>query len=124
MAGVLIYVDGNRIIYKAWCEFYPNKPYIFDLDISPGDEITINVTAITTTCGVVTVCNLTTSQEDDHKLDSTSPLCQSDAVWLIYRANNPLVNFGTLAYTNATAYGTPGTYPWDLPPRAQRCHHC
>lgn len=53
--GIDWVVQGNTATYAAWYEWLPDASYDFDIDVNPGDEITMKVVAAGTTGGTASV---------------------------------------------------------------------
>lgn len=95
----------------AWYEWYPAPAHDFSgINISAGDVIKLTVTASSTTSGTATVENLTNGQTVTKDLNSTSPLCEQNAEWIVedFAQGGKLVsfaNFSSVTFTNAEATG-------------------
>ena len=89
-----------------------NRNNFSNITISAGDAISVAV-AVSTTSGNVTVENFTNGQVLNKTLTSESlPLCGRYADWVVQEmeVEGPLLNFGTLNYTNARAFGNGKSY--------------
>ncbi|KAF8556564.1 hypothetical protein OG21DRAFT_1506320 [Imleria badia] len=108
--GVDFVVINDTATYRAWYEWYPEYDYFRDLSISAGDNIRVNVTALSTTSGIAIVENLTNGQSAHKYLHSTLPLCGQNAEWIVQDflqdgKQAPLANFGSVTITDAAATG-------------------
>jgi hypothetical protein len=111
---------NGRASYFAWYEFLPAGPVTIKLKVRPRDRIT-GAVLISGSQVIVTLKNLTTHKRFSKRFGSVSPLDVSSAEWIaeapsLCSSSNqctpvPLPNFGTVAFTNATAIanGHPGT---------------
>lgn len=104
----------------AWYEWYPDYSYYFsEISISAGDVIRVNITALSTTSGRVTIENLSNGQSGGKRLGSVYPICQENAEWIVedysdYKGNLlPFANFTTVTFDNAMAIGNGSTYTPD-----------
>ncbi|EKM56249.1 uncharacterized protein PHACADRAFT_140865 [Phanerochaete carnosa HHB-10118-sp] len=113
--GVDFTVDGTQVSYQAWYEWFPEAAYNFtDINFSPGDSVTLTVTASSTTSGTVVITNNSKDQSVQRALTSDSALCQQDAEWIIedFEENGsqvPFANFGTVTFTDASAGTSTGS---------------
>lgn len=104
--------------YDAWYEWYPDYAYDFSgIDISPGDSITVTVTATSKTAGSATIENNTSGQKVSHSFSgegSEGSLCETNAEWIIedFEEGSSMVqfaDFGTVTFTGASASTGSGT---------------
>lgn len=93
----------------AWYEWLPDAAHDFKgISFSAGDSVTLTVTANSTTSGTAVIENTSTGQIVTKALTSTSPLCETNAEWIVedYEEGDelvPLADFGTVVFTNAQA---------------------
>lgn len=118
--GVNWYRDGANVTYVAWYEWFPaSMEYWTGFAVDGGDVIRATVTADGTRSGVALVENLTKGTNISHAFTSSetlSPLCQTDAEWIVEDYVEDLAfvefaDFGTFTFTDAsvvTAAGTTG----------------
>ena len=87
-----------------------NQANLSEITISAGDDISVTVT-VSSTSGNVTIENLTKQRTANMGLTFTSPFYGQQGVWYLedLDISNPLIDFGTLTYTNALAFGN-GTF--------------
>ncbi|CEJ81739.1 hypothetical protein VHEMI01852 [[Torrubiella] hemipterigena] len=109
--GVDILGDGT---FSPWVEWYPNDLIkLTDFVVNAGDKIKMTVTATSTTAGSAKLENLTTGNSSSHDFaKGPAALCLAEADWILedYDDDNsgkikPLVNFGTVSFTGASASG-------------------
>jgi hypothetical protein len=79
-----------------------------------GDSVTLSVTATSNTTGTTTIINNTSGQQISHVLNSTIPLCQRDAEWIVEdvwtnHAEEPFANFSSVTFTGVSATTSSGT---------------
>ena len=97
----------------AWFEWFPDFAHDFTgISLSPGNSITVSVTATSLTGGTATIVNHSTGQTVSHTFSGQPSLCQENAEWIVedFEEGNSLVpfaNFGTVTFTGASA-GTAG----------------
>ncbi|KAL5356937.1 peptidase A4 family-domain-containing protein [Aspergillus floccosus] len=109
--GVDFCVQGGRVSFDAWYEWYPDYAYDFSgITISAGDKIRVTVDATSKTAGTATVENLTTGKTVTHTFTGgvDGNLCEYNAEWIVedFEQNGSLVpfaNFGTVTFSNAKA---------------------
>lgn len=112
--GVDFNIDGSKVTYDAWYEWYPAVSYDFDgISFSAGDVVTLTVTATTTKKGEAVIENTTTGKKVTKSLSSSSALCQQDAEWIVEDFEEgsslvPFANFGTVEFTKASATKSSG----------------
>jgi len=108
-------INGDAVFYSAWYEWYPDYAYDFDnISFNPGDSVTLTVTASSTKAGTAVIKNNSNGQSVTQKITSSSALCQQDAEWIVEDFEQggelvPLVNFGTVAFTGASAKTASGS---------------
>ncbi|KAI0668111.1 aspergillopepsin [Trametes maxima] len=111
--GIDFTVSGSRVSFDAWYEWFPDFAHDFSgISISPGNQITVTVTASSTTSGTATILNRSTGQQVSHSFSGQPALCQENAEWIVedFEENGglvPLANWGTVTFTGASA-GTSG----------------
>ena len=91
-----------------------NQVNVPDFAISAGDGIRVTV-AVSSTSGNVTIENLTKQHTANMILTSNSTLCGQQGVWFLedMDVDNPLIDFGSLTYTNVLAFGNETYYTLD-----------
>ncbi|KAM4057706.1 peptidase a4 family protein [Hirsutella rhossiliensis] len=111
--GVSFYGDGS---FDSWYEWIPDYSHSFTgFDISVGDQIKMSVDASSMTGGVAVLENLSNGQKVSHTFtNSPSSLCETNAEWIVedFQSSGqlvPLVDFGTVTFTDASASGSGGT---------------
>jgi hypothetical protein len=103
------YING-RAEYYAWYEMYPAYPVNFSDTVSPGDHFTASVTE--TTGGKFTLKISDTTRGWSHTVSKTYSAAKLASAEIIAEAPSdsngtlPLADFGSVAFTNATANGT------------------
>ncbi|KAI1792536.1 acid proteinase [Ganoderma leucocontextum] len=113
--GVDFTVNGNAIGYTAWCEWFPFPSHDFSgISFKPGDEVTLTVTATSSTSGKATITNKSTGKTVSQSFSGAKvALCQENAEWIVEDFSVggkqvPLSNFGNLVFRNATAHTLAG----------------
>ncbi|KIH88803.1 aspergillopepsin [Sporothrix brasiliensis 5110] len=114
--GLDFSIQGTRVSYDGWYEWYPDYSYNFvNFAIRAGDIVRLTAASSSTTSGRVLVENLTTGQSVAHTFSGeSSPLCQANAEWIVedFMTGNslkPMANFGTVTFTNCSVTQTSGT---------------
>ncbi len=114
--GIDFNIQGGRVTYDAWYEWFPDYAYTFDgFDIAAGNVIRLTATAATKSSGSVLIENLSTGRSVTHSFSGqTSPLCETNAEWIVedFEEGNSLVpfaDFGTVTFTNAAVTQSGGT---------------
>ncbi|KAJ3732861.1 glutamic protease [Lentinula guzmanii] len=111
-AGIDFTVQGGKVSYDSWYEWYPNYAYDFtNFAISAGNTITITVHSTSATAGIVTLSNKSTGKSVSQSLtapSSSSALKGQNAEWIVedYEQGGNLVafaNFGTVTFSGASA---------------------
>ena len=93
----------------AWYEWYPDYAYDFSgISFSPGDSVTLTVTASSTTSGTAVITNNSKGKTVTKSITSSSALCEQDAEWIVedFMENDevvPFANFGSVVFTVAEA---------------------
>ncbi|GAM83865.1 hypothetical protein ANO11243_018550 [Dothideomycetidae sp. 11243] len=115
--GVDFTVQDGEVSYDAWYEWYPDYAYDFSgIDFSAGDVVTVTVKATSKTGGTATIQNQSSGQKVSHTFRNqrSGSLCETNAEWIVEDFEEgdslvPLVNFGTVVFTNAYATTSSGT---------------
>jgi hypothetical protein len=107
-SGVDFLTDGTTTSYFAWFEWFPAGWSDFqDITFDTGDVVTITVTATSSTTGTAVILNQSSGQTVSQALESTTPLCQENAEWIVedYSADGlvPFADFGTVTFTDNSA---------------------
>lgn len=117
---------SGGVSYDAWFMWLPDTfgPIFFknagtNITFSPGDLVTFSLftyPSTTRTQGVAMVSNGATGALAVENISVDTPLCMEDAEWTVQTLDNttPLVNFGSLTFTNALAL-TSSADPGNLP---------
>jgi hypothetical protein len=110
--------NGSTAVYYAWYEFYPAFPVNLPNPVSPGDNMSAEVSvaggAVTVTIKDLTKpgWTFTTSQKDKN-------YALSSAEWIAEAPSGPrvlpLADFGTVTFTGASATGNGVTGPINAP---------
>ena len=93
----------------AWYEWYPDYAYDFSgISFSPGDSVTLTVTASSTTSGTAVITNYSKGKTVTKQITSRSALCEQDAEWIVEDFSSgglvPFANFGKVTFTDATGH--------------------
>lgn len=118
--GLAMRVRDDTLTYKAWYQWYPNKNVAFlDMDITPGDSVTLTVSASSDSGGIAIIENNTQETSVNHTfVDQTPHLCQTGAEWIVedfsvkkygVTSRIPFADFGSVTFTNASAVNGNGT---------------
>ncbi|TIA09749.1 hypothetical protein D6C80_08472 [Aureobasidium pullulans] len=119
--GVDFSIQNGAVTYDAWYEWYPDYAYDFTgISFSAGDSVTTTVTVSSKSGGVATIKNNSKGTSVTHTFTGqTGALCQTDAEWIVEDFTQisssgqeslvPLVNFGTVTFTGASATTSSGT---------------
>ncbi|GJE98794.1 peptidase A4 family-domain-containing protein [Phanerochaete sordida] len=113
--GVDFNVEGGSVSYDAWYEWYPDYAYDFSgITFSPGDSVTLTVTAASTTSGTAVITNNSKGKTVTKQITSRSALCEQDAEWIVEDFEEgsslvPFANFGTVTFTGASAKTASGS---------------
>ena len=100
---------------SAWFEWFPDFAHDFTgISLSPGNSITVSVTATSLTGGTATIVNHSTGQTVSHTFSGQPSLCQENAEWIVEDFEEgsslvPLANWGTVTFTGASATTGSGT---------------
>ncbi|OJT02605.1 Aspergillopepsin-2 [Trametes pubescens] len=109
--GIDFTVSGTRTSFDAWYEWFPDFAHDFTgITLSPGNSITVSVTATSRTGGTATIVNHSTGQTVSHTFSGQPALCEQDAEWIVEDFEEgsslvPLANWGTVTFTGAAANG-------------------
>ncbi|KAI0325217.1 acid proteinase [Cubamyces sp. BRFM 1775] len=112
--GVDFSVNGNKVTYTPWYEWYPASAKDFSgFPIHAGDTITATVIATSSTNGTATLFNHATGAQVTHTFSNQPALCNVSAEWIVedYIENGkrvPLSDFGTITFTNISAERSSG----------------
>lgn len=93
----------------AWFEWFPDFAHDFTgITLSPGNTITVSVTATSLTGGTATIVNRSTGQTVSHTFSGQPALCQENAEWIVEDFSEggglvPLANWGTVTFTGVSA---------------------
>ena len=99
----------TRPASAAWYEWYPDYAYDFSgISFSPGDSVTLTVTATSTKAGTAVITNNTKGKTVTKSITSSAALCEQDAEWIVEDFEEgsslvPFANFGTVTFTGASA---------------------
>ena len=99
----------------AWYEWYPDYAYDFSgISFSPGDSVTLTVTASSTKAGTAVITNNSKGKTVSKSITSSSALCEQDAEWIVEDFEEgsslvPFANFGTVTFTGASAKTASGS---------------
>ncbi|KAI0704684.1 acid proteinase [Earliella scabrosa] len=113
--GIDFTVSGTRTSFDAWFEWFPDFAHDFSgISISPGNTITVSVTATSRTGGTATILNRSTGQQVSHTFSGQPALCQENAEWIVEDFSSggglvPLANWGTVTFTGVSAGTASGT---------------
>ncbi|KAI0367120.1 aspergillopepsin [Pilatotrama ljubarskyi] len=113
--GIDFTISGGRASFDAWYEWFPDFAHDFSgISISPGNSITVTVTASSLTSGTATIINHSTGQQVSHSFSGQPSLCQENAEWIVedFEENGglvPLANWGTVTFTGVSAGTSSGT---------------
>ncbi|KAF1351839.1 peptidase A4 family-domain-containing protein [Delphinella strobiligena] len=118
--GVDFNIQDGEVSFDAWYEWYPDYSYDFTgISFSAGDTVKLTIDATSTTAGTATVENVSTGKTVTHKFSGESDaLCEYNAEWIVEDFTEvnggteslvPLVDFGTVTFTDAYATTDSGT---------------
>ncbi|KAL5117844.1 hypothetical protein ACEQ8H_004162 [Pleosporales sp. CAS-2024a] len=110
-AGMVIQVSKTgEVSYAAQYSFNDNAGAFSDLHMKPGDIIQMEVSAPSTTIGIVKITNHSTGKSATKKLTpGTGPaLCRWNAQWIVEDPSlngrrTTLTNFGEILFTDVSA---------------------
>ncbi len=105
-AGTQATVSGGEVAYEAWIEMLPSSSRPVSLSVNPGDSVTVTLTQKSAVDWTIAMKNNTTSQR--YSTTVTYRSSNSSAEWVqeapsAGRGTIPLDDFGTLAFSGATA---------------------
>jgi hypothetical protein len=89
--------EGTRPVYYAWYELYPQRPFLIEKPVEPGDEFRAKVTQGTLELEDQTAGWIATETFPTAKLEFSS------AEWIAEAPFNRLTNFGSVQFTSASA---------------------
>jgi len=114
--GLIFWIQDNKYDSRAWYQWYPNKNVqIYHMEFSPGDSVTLTLTASSETGGIAIIDNNTKGTSVNHTFVNVSPrLCRTTAEWIFEdfrdpQGQVPFANFGNVTFTNAFAVNSNGT---------------
>ncbi|KAL1303150.1 hypothetical protein AAFC00_006580 [Neodothiora populina] len=118
--GVDFNNENGQVSFDAWYEWYPDYSYDFSgIGFSVGDKVRVSIDATSTRAGVATVENLSKGTKVSHTFSGESDaLCETNAEWIVEDFTEisggseslvPLVDFGTVTFTDAYATTSGGT---------------
>jgi len=110
-AGIEFWVDSTgTATYAAWNEWWPNNPSDFSgISFSPGDAVSVTVTASGTTGGTAAIENLTKGQRASQRFSSEiAVLCEYNAEWIVEAYDEggellPFPDFSSVTFTDVSA---------------------
>ncbi|KAK3694468.1 peptidase A4 family-domain-containing protein [Podospora appendiculata] len=84
-AGVTTVVNSNGgQSASAWWEWYPEASYtIKGLPVKPGEWVSVNVTASSTTAGKIIITNVNQGYSMSINITNGPALCRTDAEWVV-----------------------------------------
>lgn len=99
-------VGPNTVRYQAWIETLPQPSHQVPLVVNPGDSVTVSIAQQKAGEWLVTLKNNTTGKSYNQTVQYNSSL--SSAEWIEEAPSGgrqvlPLVNFGSVNFTNASA---------------------
>lgn len=103
--------SGGAAAYSGWFEMFPNAPVFYNNPVKPGDAMSASVT--TSGSGSFTLTLTDNTQGWNQVTTQTSATAQLGSAEVIAEAPStaagvePLSNFGTVSFANATADGAP-----------------
>ncbi len=106
-AGTDATVQAGRVVYTAWVELLPQASQPVPLVVSAGDTVSVAITQQSGDTWQILIRDTTTGQSYQKRVTYASS--RSSAEWIEEapavrrRTLLPLDNFGTVAFTNATA---------------------
>ncbi|KAI4851366.1 hypothetical protein E4T44_02177 [Aureobasidium sp. EXF-8845] len=118
--GLHMRTRNGKLRYEAWYQWYPNNNVRFtDMEITPGDSMTLTLSTSSTSGGIAIVENNTKKASVNHTwVDQTPHLCRTGAEWIVedfstihfgQKARVPFADFGSVTFTNASAADGNGT---------------
>jgi hypothetical protein len=99
-------VGSSQVHYNAWIEMLPDVSHPIPLTVNPGDSVTVSINQSGTDQWLITVADNTTGKS--YKTTETYTSSRTSAEWIEEAPSGgrrvvPLDNFGTVAFSNATA---------------------
>lgn len=114
--GLAMHNRDGKLKYNAWYQWYPNTYHEFShIQITPGDSVTLTITASSESSGTFLIENNTKKTSVSHtSVDRTPHICRTSAEWivedfLVGGSLVPFANFGSVSFTNASAFTGNGT---------------
>ncbi|THY23803.1 hypothetical protein D6D01_05849 [Aureobasidium pullulans] len=117
--GLSLDMADGRARYGAWFEWYPQYFHRFDnISFSVGDSVTMTVNVTSKTGGIATIKNNSKGTLVSHIFaNEATDLCPTNADWIVEKYSQayadisghvsfqkiPIVNMGTVTFTNASA---------------------
>lgn len=109
--GVDFCIQGGKVSYDAWYEWYPDYAYDFSgISISSGDTIKVTVDATSKTAGSATVENVSTGKSVTHTFSGNvdGDLCEYNAEWIVedFEEGSSLIafaDFDSVTFSGAEA---------------------
>lgn len=104
--------DSTSTSYDAWYEWYPDYAYDFNsFSFTAGDEISVSITASSSSAGKVVLENFTTGKTVTNSLtapSSSSHLGGQNAEWIVEDFDEggsevSFADFGTVTFSSCTA---------------------
>jgi hypothetical protein len=89
--------EGTRPVYYAWYELYPQRPFLIEKPVEPGDVLRAKVTQ-----GTLELEDETAKWTATEKFP-TAKLEFSSAEWIAEAPINRLTDFGSVQFTGASA---------------------
>lgn len=111
-AGVDVIITDGEESFIAWYEWYPDPSIdIPGFSVSAGDTVSIDITSISKSSGLVILENISTGQvvtKSGSAPSTSAVLGGQNAEWIVedFQVNGALVpfaDFGTVLFTNAVA---------------------
>lgn len=110
--GVFWCVQNGQYSFEAWYEYIPEASIAYEnnIEVNPGDVITVTVTRDGFNGGTTTLVNTSNGQQGSHTFSGQTDgtLCGTNAEWIVedFEQNSSLVpfaDFGTVTFTGSTA---------------------
>lgn len=133
--GIDWVIQDGQAQYAAWFEWLPAYSTDFNIEVNPGDEITMKVVASSKTSGTAYITNESTGQSVSHKFSGQTALCETNAEWIVedFESGSSLIPFAEYsqiqftgaAYTHGgTTSGLSGSTLIDLVQNGQTLSTC
>lgn len=99
--------------FRGYYEWYPEDAKFFTIDelpLSSGDSLSINITATSTTTGIIYLENETTGDYQSFQYDEPDyPLTGKYAEWIVEEfSSDPVPFFGSIDFTSTLAITSDG----------------